>query len=177
MANGHRAILISFALAVLLPSACARPDDGADAALVGFTQAQNRGDAAAAAGLFAPDGLYEGVLVCSPNACVGRVAVREALESEAIGGTHHLLHAPAALGARRLDEVRWSSLTSLADRVVCSVVVEMGTGGVTAMRFVPDYADGQTAHVLAAQARVREWLDDWAASGREGPLTLPFAAD
>ena len=73
--------------------------------------------------------------------------------------------------------MRWDALAPLADRVVYGVAVETGPGGITALRFVPDAADAQTAGVLAAQARVRGWLEEWAASGREGPMTLPFPGD
>jgi hypothetical protein len=45
------------------------------------------------------------------------------------------------------------------------------------MRFLPDPGDPQTARVLAARARVRDWLEEWATSGREGPVTLSVPAD
>ena len=55
--------LARLAPAALLLAACAPAGGDGDAALLGFVEAQNRGDADAATALFAPDGLYEGVLV------------------------------------------------------------------------------------------------------------------
>jgi hypothetical protein len=170
--------LASLAVAALLLAACAPGSADGDAALLGFVEAQNRGDADAAAAMFAPDGLYQGVLVCSPIACVGRPAIGEALATEAGDRTRHRLHARSPLGdERRRDEVRWDSLATLADRIVCDVAIDVGPGGIISMRFVPDASDSATGRVLAAQARVREWLEDRATAGGEGPLTLPFPPD
>jgi hypothetical protein len=155
----HARHLLGPALAGLLLAACAPVGGPGDAAaLVAFTLAQNRGDPAAAADLFAPDGLYEGIGACSPVACVGRAAIAEAMEIEAGFGTSHLLHPRSPFdGGWTRDEVRWTTpMGPHADRIVADVAVEIGPSGITALRFVADPTDAQTASVLAWIARWRE---------------------
>ena len=141
------------------------------AALQAFADAVNRGDAVGAAGLFAPAGVYRGVLVCDPAACVGRGAIAEALALEVSDRTDHRLL------AEDRGELRCDSLASLADRVVYDAALEEGPDGIASLVLTPDAADEQTGRVLATVGGVRHLLEDWAASGADGPLTLPLPTE
>jgi hypothetical protein len=165
-----RAAMLGVALAiasVAAPIPAAADGRGSPPGLEAFAEAMNRHDTGAALALFAPGGSYSGVLVCWPEPCVGRTAIGAALEGESADRTHHLL-----LGGAR-GELRCDSLAPLADRVVYGAEVDEGPEGITAMVLRLDREDAQTARVLAAVALVRSWLEDWAASGGDGPLTLP----
>lgn len=161
-----RAAVLAAGLIVgaLRPSpATAQPASG----LRPFTDAVNRGDVAAAVALFAPDGRYAGVLVCAPEPCAGRAAIGEALAFEVADRTHHRL-----LGGGR-GELRCDSLAAVADRVVYTASGDDGPDGITSLVLELDADDAPSARVLADVGRVRAWLEDWAASGADGPLTLP----
>jgi len=166
----HSRALVAAAGAVLLlaavrPAEASRPPEGE---LRRFADAMNRGDPRAAVALFAPTGLYRGVLVCDPDPCVGQAAIGEALAWESADRTRHR---PLPDGR---GELRSDSLAALAERVVYRATVESGPEGIVALRLEPDADDPQTAQVLGDVAHVRSLMDDWAASGEDGPLTLPL---
>jgi hypothetical protein len=165
-------LLIGVALLALPAPASAHvgPLDQVDA----FLAATTRGDVAGAVAMLDDGAHYQGLLICSPAACVGREAIAAALTYEVDDGTTHQLWPgtgeETTTGAVVSGEMYCRSLAPA--RLVYTLEAEVGPGGIASLRMEPDVRDPETRDVIERVMIVERRLDEWRAAGFDGAVTI-----